>query len=282
MVTDYRGRTALTSFEVVQFLGTQWLIVAKMDVDEIVTDHYIQHRRYYADRLLKHLQEKPAAPLRSAVPPEPRETLRIDMDEFLWADHGERLHTFGLSTCTGILALYPGKLAYLAHISPKDKLYGAQETNLLGPMIKRIKSFDVYRCERHRVTYVVVATHLKTLLPIVDKLVDEGFFLSQVRLIHHRDAESATVSYDCPDDNLTVTWRFPQATPVENTHLLDDALDMGQIIREIMQSEHEAIPEKELSENRLQGSRREDPVTGAGRPGQEGGSAMYATDIGDS
>jgi hypothetical protein len=279
MVTDYRGRTALTSFEVVEFLGTQWLVVAKMDVDEVITDHYIQHRRYYADRLLSFLREEPAAPLRPSVKPTVRETLRIDMDEFLWADHEERLHTFGISTCTGLLAAYPGKLAYLAHVSPKDKLYGAPETNLLAPMIKRIKSFDVYRCERYRVTYVVVANHLRTLLPIIDKLVDEGFFLSQVHLLYRPDAESATVSYDYPDDSLIVTWRFPAATPTENMHQLEDASNIGQILRGIMQSENEAVSENELWGARRDGSMGDDHAAAPGRPGQEGGPDMYVTGV---
>jgi len=239
IVTDYRGRTALTSFEVIEFLGTQWLVVAKMDVDEIVTEHYIQHRRYYADRLLVHLEEAPIAPLRDEVALAVRETLRIDMDEFLWADHGERLHTFGVSTCTGVLAAYPGKLAYLAHVSPRDEVYGADETNLLAPMIKRIKAFDIYRCERHRVVFFVVATHLKTVLSIVDKLVDEGFFLSQVHVMHNPHAESATITYDYSDNDLIVTWRLPESGDGRGVHLPEDAANVGGIIQEVMHREDE-------------------------------------------
>ncbi len=238
-VTDYRGCTALTSFEVVEFLGTQWLVVAKMDTDEIVTDHYVQHRRYYADKLLAYLEEAPLVPLRDASPLASREALRVDMDEFLRADNEERLHTFGVSTCTGVLAAYPGKLAYLAHISPKDRLYGSDDTNLLGPMIKRIKGFDIYRCERHRVLFVVVAPHLNTLLAVVDKLVEEGFLLSQVRVMYNPRAESATISYDYPQNHLTVTWRFAENADHKRMHLLEDAINVGEIIRQIMEAEDE-------------------------------------------
>ena len=240
VVTDYRGRTALTSFEVVEFLGTPWLVVAKMDTDEIVTEHYLQHGRYYADKLLAYLYAAPVPPLRDLVPPPARETLRIDMDEFLKAENGERLHTFGVSTCTGVLAAYPGRFAYLAHISPKDKVYGSDGTNLLGPMIKRIKTFDIYRCERRRVVFVVVATHLNALLAIVDKLVEEGFLLSQIKVIYNSTAASATISYDCPQNRLVVTWRSAETPNDKHAHILEDAASVGEIIERVMNTEDEA------------------------------------------
>ena len=235
-VTDYRGRTALTSFEVVEYLGTKWLVVAKMDADEIVTDHYVQYRRYYADRLLCCLKAAPPVPFRQVPTLDPVETLQVDMDEFLKADSGQRLHTFGVSTCTGILAAYPDKFAYLAHISPKDKLYGSGDTNLLGPMIKRIKGFDIYRCQRHRVVFVVVARHYDTLLAIIDKLVEEGFLLSQIHVMCRPDAESATISYDYPGDNLVVTWRSAGEGGRMGAHTIADAVNAGQIIQDVMSS----------------------------------------------
>lgn len=241
-VTDYRGRTALTSFEVVECLGTRWLVVAKMDTDEIVTEHYVQHRRYYADKLLDHLAQTPSPPLRELPAFERRETMRVDLDEFLKADRGQRLHTFGISTCTGILAAYPGKFAYLAHISPKDKLYGSEDTNLLGPMIKRIKGFDIYRCQRHQVVFVIVAPHVNTVLGIVDKLVEEGFMLSQIRVMYRPEAASATVSYDYPGDELVVTWRAAGDTGDRRAHTMADAANVGAIIQSVMDAEDQRRP----------------------------------------
>jgi len=241
-VTDYRGRTALTSFEVVEFLGTRWLVVAKMDTDEIVTEHYVQHRRYYADKLLDHLAATPSPALREPPTLERRETMRVDLDEFLKADRGQRLHTFGISTCTGVLAAYPGKFAYLAHISPKDKLYGSEDTNLLGPMIKRIKGFDIYRCQRHQVVFVIVAPHVNTLLGIVDKLVEEGFMLSQIRVMYRPEAASATVRYDYPTDELVVTWRAAGDIGDRRAHAMAEAANVGTIIQSVMDAEDQRRP----------------------------------------
>jgi hypothetical protein len=168
-------------------------------------------------------------------------TLRIDMDEFLKANKGESIHTFGVSTCTGFLAAYPGKFAYMAHISPKDKIYGANETNLLGQMIKKIRSFDIYRCERRHVVFVFVAPHYNSLLAIVDKLVEEGFLLSQIRVLYNPKAASVAVSYDYEENNMNVSWRLKNNSTGNNYHFMEDTQNVGEIIRLVMQSEEKAL-----------------------------------------
>ena len=239
-VTDYRGCIAFSSFEVVNFLGTSWLVVAKVDRDEIITQHYTQYRRYYADKLLRYLEKSEAPELRNAPSKTAITPLRIDMDEFLKADNGEYIHTFGISTCTGFLAAYPGKFAYMAHISPKDRIYGVNETNLLGQMIKKIKSFDIYRCERRHVVFVFVATHLESLLATVDKLVEEGFLLSQIRILYNPGAASVAVSYGYEKNDLNVSWRLNKDS-TDNYHIMEDSLNIGEIIRLVMQSEEKSL-----------------------------------------
>lgn len=240
-VTDYRGCIAFSSFEVVNFLGTHWLVVAKVDRDEIITQHYEQHRRFYADKLLGYLEKTEAPPLRNAQHRTEGPTLRIDMDEFLKANRGESVHTFGVSTCTGLLAAYPGKFAYMAHISSKDRIYGAGETNLLGQILKKIKSFDVYRCERRNVVFIFVATHLKSLLATVDKLVEEGFLLSQIRVLYNPQAGSVAISYDYKVDDMNVSWNLENNSSGRNCHIMEDTRNVGEIIRLVMQSEERTL-----------------------------------------
>jgi hypothetical protein len=237
IVTDYRGRIALTSFEVVEFLGTRWLVVAKVDRDEIITRHYTLHRRYYADRLMQHLKDTPASPLRDTAAPGAGPGLRVDMDEFLKAGDGECLHTFGVSTCTGLVVTYPGRFAYMAHASPRDRIYGAEHTNLLGQVVKQVKSFDIRPCENRLIVFLVVSTHLRSLLPVVDKLIEEGFLLSQILVSCNLKAGSAAMSYDYTDDRLVVTWRSEGASEPSGVHLLTDAVNVGEIIQDIIHAE---------------------------------------------
>ncbi len=240
-VTDYRGCVAFSSFEVVSFMGTTWLVVAKVDRDEIITQHYTRYRRYYAEKLLSYLKDSNLPPPSNPVPSFQKPAIRIDMDEFLKAGKGERLHTFGISTCTGLLAAYPGKFAYMAHISPMDRLYGKDETNLLGQMIKKIKSFDTYRSERRHVIFVLAAPHLESLLAAVDKLVEEGFLLAQIRVMYNSKADKAAMSYDYVSNELTVSWSTKN-NPAEKTgYLMQDTRNVGEIIRSIMQSEEKSL-----------------------------------------
>ncbi|MBU1249023.1 MAG: cache domain-containing protein [Proteobacteria bacterium] len=63
-VKDYRGQEGLTSFQVVEFKGARWLVVAKVDRDEVVTREYALHKRYYAQQLLQVLLEKACPAMR--------------------------------------------------------------------------------------------------------------------------------------------------------------------------------------------------------------------------
>ena len=233
-VTDYRGFAVLTSFEVFDFLDTRWLVVAKVDEAQVVTEHFKQHRTYYADRIARHLAELAPLPSGPAVPALEREIIRVDMDEFVRANHAERLETLGVSTCTAIIATYPGKFGYLAHVSPYDRLYGGDATNLLGHVLQKIKTFDIYKYERRRVRFIVVARHLDSMTRIVDKLVDEGFLLSQISMLYHGGADCANVAYDYCDDRIDVEWLFEAAPQRRCVHHADDAQNLGTIVKQYM------------------------------------------------
>lgn len=236
-VTDYRGSTALTSFEVFPFSNTKWLVVAKIDKDEITTQHYMQHKRYYADQLLEYIKKSPPAPLKQEDAFAQTSTLRIDMDEFLKAEDSELLETWGVSSCTALIAAFPGRFAYMAHVSPKDRLYGGGETNLLGQMAKKITYFDIRPYERLRMVFVVIAPHLDSLPSIVEELVKQGFLLSQIRVAYCPGARRAAVVYDYEGNRLRVAWKMSDEQTPGGCHRLDDTFDVGRLIQEMLESE---------------------------------------------
>ena len=135
------------------------------------------------------------------------------------------------STCTAVIASYPGKFGYLAHISPQDKIYGGRGTNLLGHVIKKIKTYDIYKYERRRVRFVVVATHLHSLTNIMDKLVDEGFLLSQISVLHRAQTSCANVTYDYSQDHISVVWLPDQEQAQAIILDVDDAHNIGAIVK---------------------------------------------------
>jgi hypothetical protein len=233
-VTDYRGFTALTSFALVEFLGTQWLVVAKVDASQITTEHFTRHREYYRDRIVQHLKDLPPGDSRPPLEPGDQRVVRVDMDEFVKADHGELLKTVGVATCTAVVATYPGKFGYLAHISPLDKTYGMDGTNLLGHVTKKIKTYDVYNYERRRVRFVVVAPHFDSLARIVDKLVDEGFLLSQISVLYHPGARCANVAYDYSRDRIAVEWILDGTPERRCLHNGDDGHNLETVVQNSM------------------------------------------------
>ena len=234
VVTDYRGFAAMTSFEVVSFMGTHWLVVAKIDCDEVLTDHYMQHRWYYEERVKDYLVAQHLSPSSSSgAVSSTCGALRVDMDELIRAESGQQLETFGVSTCTGFLGTVPGRFSYLAHISPQDKVYGGTGTDLLRQVVMRIQTFDVRPCEIREVSFSIVAPHLNSLSRIVKALVEHGFLLSQIRVFHHPKACSARISYDCGSDELVIRWQMKDGTEECMNHKCGGVL-FSDVIREII------------------------------------------------
>lgn len=231
-VTDYRGFTALTSFEVFDFLGTQWLVVAKVDEAQVITEHFKQHRRYYGDKIAHHLSSLSPEGSNECSTKTDKKIIRVDMDEFVKANHGELLQTIGVSTCTAVIATYPGKFGYMAHISPYDKIYGGSTTNLLGHVIKKVKVYDIPKYERRRMRFVIVAKQLKSLPNIVDKLVDEGFLLSQINVLHHAQARCANVTYDYSNNHTCTEWLFGQHHSRKIVQVASDINNLGTIVKQ--------------------------------------------------
>ena len=241
VVTDYRGAKAISSFEVFEFLDTKWLVVAKIDKDEVTTDHYKNHNKYYGNKLVNYLKTAPLLPSKGPALHSHTSALRVDMDEFLKAENSEILETWGVATCTALVAALPKKFGYLAHISPKDRIYNENDTNLLSQITKKIKSFDIYPCERGNVVFVVAATHLDSLINIVNQLIEDGFLLSQIQVSYNKNAKSAAIVYNYAKDDLTITWTMnqPEGDPV--VHGLQDTVNVGTIIETIMLNETDTV-----------------------------------------
>lgn len=240
IVTDYRGAIVLSSFELFTFLDTRWLVVAKIDKDEITTDHYKRHKRYYDDMLVKYLQQVLPGPSRGISSVNHPRALRVDMDEFLKAQNNEALETWGVSTCTALVAALPEKFAYLAHISPKDRIYDQDDTNLVSQIIKKVKSFDIYPFERRGVVFTVVAPHLKSLTNIIGQLIDNGFLLSQIRVAYNSKAHSAALVYQYNLNDLAVTWTMDALDNAPKVyHGLQDTLNVGTILEGIISNEND-------------------------------------------
>lgn len=202
-ITDYRGQRALTSFEVVPVLGREWLLVAKIDEDEVVTRAW---RRAGLEAELLRIASS-CRPSTVAAPAVPRECVRVDMDEFHAARPGDILQTWGVSTCTAVVISWPGRFAYLGHLSAYDRAYGAGDIDVVEQMLKRIRQFEVYPSEMRRLRAVIVAPHVGSARGIIDRLLEAGLFLSQVTFVSDPGARWGDVVHDPGSGETWVRWK---------------------------------------------------------------------------
>ena len=162
IVTDYRGYRTLTSFEVCQIGNSEWLLIAKIDESEIVTEQYKLNRQALAPDMVKNAG-KTALRDCGAITPGPKLKV-VDMDEFQKVTNEKKICTYGVSTCTAIVISYPDKFSYMAHISNLDRIYGGETTDLINHILKQIKTFDIYPYELRKLRVTIIANHVESMI----------------------------------------------------------------------------------------------------------------------
>jgi hypothetical protein len=230
-VTDYRGEECLTTFQVVDFKGARWLVVAKVDKDEVVTREFALHKRYYTQQLLLAMARQSCPAMNPPAQRAKKTSVRVDMDEFYRAERSQGLRTFGISTCTGFLAVPPGEFAYLAHVSNKDQTYGGTETNLLDQILENIERFDVSRSGKRQLSFLIVAPHLDGLEGSLDQILDRGYLLSQINVLSCQQARTGEIRYD--SEGTVITWTGPDLNPL-GSHHIEDAANLGKLMETII------------------------------------------------
>lgn len=232
IVTDYRGYRALTSFEVCRVGGAEWLLVAKVDEDEILTKAYLGRRDELRAPLVAALVAQPpveAPPAEWGGP-----FVDVDMDEYRKAVARERIRTHGVSTCTAIVLSLPGRFAYLAHASNRDAIYGGSGTDLIGRVMRRIENFDIYRWEKRKLKAAIVAPHGKSLARAVDLLLERGILLSQITFLHDGAALHGSPVHDCVRDKTRVEWRTGTEPAALRHQSSEDVKPLGECVKGLL------------------------------------------------
>jgi len=205
IVTDYRGFRALTSFAVCHIGSSEWLLIAKIDEAEVITEQYKRRKKELRGVIAPCLRKQKPQPCTSMRVES--KVVEVDMDEFRKADNREMICTYGVSTCTAIIVTFPGRFAYMGHISNLDLVYGGHSTDLIGHIFKRIKTFDIYEYERRKLVVTVIANHLDSIVNIIDKLVEQGLLLSQIKFIY-ADSEYGNVLHDYLNNRTLIEWEM--------------------------------------------------------------------------
>jgi len=241
IIRDYRGVRVFSSYEKFATLGVTWVIIAEIDEDEVITEYYKQHKTYFQKQFVRYLTERPpaSAGATAAAAAQPRQ--RVDMNEFAKSDQGKELTTRGVASCTAVAISYPGRFAYLAHISPTDEIYldnpltkfflQGQYHNFLAHLLGKIEHFEITPHQRRDLRVAIIAVHDASFAKAVDAALAHDIELANITFIYNPGASSADITLGGAGDRLDVTWHEEQGSMYENGLGRDN---LGMILKKII------------------------------------------------
>ncbi len=230
IIDDYRGVRVFSSFEKFDLFGTNWIIIAEIDENEVITNHYKKNKKYFNSEIIGYLARRPLKEkhFQSKI----LKAKRIDINEFAKAKHEELIQTFGVATCTAVAITFKGQFCYLSHISPTDKIYNhdrftdiffqTRKTDFLGELIQRVKYFDIYPHELKELNFIIIAPHNNSFPRTVDKIINNGMELSNIKYMYNPYARCANVTTDISQNSVSVKWISKQSVILQYSSEIED------------------------------------------------------------
>jgi len=231
LVVDYRGYEALSSFAVCEVMGLRWLLIAKIDKAEVLTQAYLEHEQRYYPKLREELR-RAEIEVSSVEPPVPTSFVQLDRFERI-AESGS-LFTPGVSTCTAVVVSLPGEFAYMAHVSPYDRAYGGTKTDLIHTILRRVREFDVPASRIRDLEIVVVTPQIRYSESIVHELTEDGILLSQIRFLKNPAARCADVFFDFDSNQTTVLWCYGEEYRRTELQVAEETDDLAAVFSSIL------------------------------------------------
>ena len=247
---DYRGVRVFSSFEKISFMGNNWILVAEIDEDEVITKYFRQNFDYYIDKIF---QKSYSGIDNNLVKKDVDANLiKVDINEYASGTKGDVLSTLGVSTCTGLIISYPGKFSYLGHIYPLDstffstfekstinllfrakgEVFGDGNNDLFGRMFREIREFRIYPSEIRNLNVVIVAVHTDNMKTIIERVLDSGMTLSQIKVLYAPEMEYANILNSVGENEISISW--VDAGRGKKTYSSpSNVKDLGVIVKEI-------------------------------------------------
>ncbi|MDT8316492.1 MAG: cache domain-containing protein [bacterium] len=243
VIEDYRRVRVFSAFEKFKVFNNEWIIIVEIDEDEVITENYKGHKKYYLGGVMKEVMVRNKA--RSTVSSlwNKKNGKRADVSEFCMTRSGELLETSGVGPCTSIVVYLPRKFGYLSHISPVDDIYNKglmerlylrdRNTSFLSKIMKKIKNYEMYPSELKELKIAVVATHLESLETVIDDLIGMDIGLAQIKVMINPYADYANVRFDQSSDDIGVQWRMRSTSTKDLYESVDDVANLGAVIKKV-------------------------------------------------
>lgn len=156
------------------------------------------------------------------------------MNEFAKTTPDTAMKTHGVSVCTALTVVLSGRFGYLAHIGPTDRIYGKPDlghNDCLRDMLSRLQRYDVYACEMPELEFTIIAAHRASFVAAIDRLLDFGVELAQIRFAYSAEAEYANVTLSSAGGPVFVEWI--DSADDTTTIVATDVESLGNIVRVI-------------------------------------------------
>ncbi len=247
IIEDYRDKRVFSSYEQFNYEGTEWIIIAEIDEDEVVTEIYRgREKELFAkvtDYLADYSYQKDKRKLFEQGWMLNNSCKKVDFKKFQKSKNSQLLYTEGVATCTAMTISYPGKFGYLLHITPTDGSYKNigfitrlllrdNYTDFVNSVMKSINRYDILPCEKSLLQIGVVATHDASFKNIIHKLIGNEVELSQIKVLLKKNSQKVDVVFDYENDKVWTQWGG-RGFNLMYTDEYDYAPDFGEIIKKL-------------------------------------------------
>ena len=221
IIKDYRDKRVFSSYEKFNYEGTEWIIIAEIDEDEIVTEIYRGREKELfgkvTDYLAGYSYQMDLQKIFVQDWKQKNSCVKVDFKEFKKSKNGESLYTEGVATCTAMTISYPGKFGYLLHITPTDGSYKRigfltriflrdNYTDFVNRVMKSIDRHDIFQSEKSLLRFGVIATHDASFKNIIHKLIDNEVELSQIKILFKKNRQKVDIIFDYKNDQVWTLW----------------------------------------------------------------------------
>lgn len=239
IIKDYRGIKVFSSFESFELFGTKWIIIAEIDEDEIITEHYTQHKKFFQKKIITYLAERPRE--KRSITGTTRKIKRVNVNDYAKASPDTLLATYGVASCTAVAIQFPDKFSYIIHIPPTDEIYMSNSftrfflkdeyQDFLSRLLERIQYYEVYPFELKKLQFVIIAPHTQSIAKAVDIILASGIELSNIKFCYNPKARSANVLLDSTKNELYIEWTKNE---LSNAQLASETDGLDSIVKKIM------------------------------------------------
>lgn len=247
IIEDYRNKKVFSSYEQFNYEGTEWIIIAEIDEDEVITEIYRGREKELFDKVSDYLAsysyQKDMQKVFLQDWKHNSNCIKVDFKEFQKSKNSQLLYTEGVATCTAMTISYPGKFGYLLHITPTDGSYKSigfltrmflrdNYTDFVDRVMKSINRYDILQCEKSFLQFGLVATHDDSFKNIIHKLIDNEVELSQIKVLFKKNSYKVDVVFDYKNDQVWTLWGG-EGFNLKYTDEYEYVPDFGEIIKRL-------------------------------------------------